>query len=358
MKKIVLTLAVLAMLFASCTQENITEPQPEARTVRVSATIPSTTETRTTFYDGTWDNTHGYGFKVKWAVGDKFSILCWQGDDATHWGDLISTKNNTGNVTEAKGEILYTLQAEDISPDGRTVNFNFNIPTQLTDHSQPVKVLVTYLGSNRYEVSTNSNPNYGGKPWLDLQLNYIREASDFENLLYVTRAMPMTLRGAIAAGWDAGAPQAVFDAQFKHLAALFAVHLRNNTGSAINPAYLKIGTSDGVLMNNGYPYWNPITQEVPIKENSHSELGLNESASNSIASGASFVYFIPTYIKTAPTQLRVVYKGKETNYLSSPYKTNNTLQPTAGKCYTLNVALNSATELVWDTTPTGPAPMQ
>jgi len=367
---IISALAAITLIFASCAKNEIIEPQPEARTVRVSATIPTTMETRTAF-EGSWTATAGYGIKVKWAVGDKFSILCWQGEDIANWGNLISAKYNDGTVNgEEKGEILYTLQAADITDDGRTVNFNFNIPTQITDNTQPVKVLVTYLGKTYYsKAETNTEPFYHGKPWLNTYRAIIDNASDITNLLYVTRSTPMTLRGEIAAGWNAGTSQAVFDGQFKHLTALFAVQVRNNTGAAITPQYVSVKFNGGEVQNNGYNFWNPFTQDIISQDNQHGVLNIYNNTYHTIAAGQSFVYFIPVYIKTAPTEIKVVFNDKNGGYYypETNFKTNAaiTLQP--GKCYTLNTVVHSITntggygqntDFQWDTAPATQAPWQ
>lgn len=370
MKKIVIALAAIALIAASCSQQTLIDTElPSTRTVRVSATLPTDPGTRTVFYDGTWDNTSGYGFKVKWAVGDRFSILCWQGDDA-NWGNLISEKDEWGDeVITEKGEIIYTLTAGDISSDGRTVNFTFNIPAQITDNTQPVKVLLTYLGCNWYFHSpADYEPPYANKPFLKLDYPEINETTKI-GLKYISERMPMILRGEIAAGWLHATGQAVFEGRFRHQAAIMAVQIRNNTPSTINPRIFGMGFKGGKLLNTIKKCWNPIFPDESYVEaggatTNTSTAFLKDESNRSIRQippGESFVCFIPLFFRETPTSLRLSYldwEGGSSN-LYTTFKANaSSITFEAGKCYTVRAVYNGPSNLVWDTTPAIQAPWE
>ncbi len=346
MKKLAYMLAAAAIILAGCAKEQIAvELQPASRTVHVTAGIDAGTQTRTTFYDGTWSSTSGYGFKVKWAVGDTISVLCWQGDD-TQWGTHIG---------KANGEIIYTLTATDISADGRIVNFNFNIPTQITDGTKDINVLLTYLG----------NANYGKdettlEPWLYASLSFTYD--DPLSLDYVTNATPMTLRRTIAAGWNSNTLQAVFDGTFKHLATLFAVQLKNNTTAPIHPSTVDIIFSGGSTEDYLMQAVNPITKKVyidPMFPSQQKSLYFTSGKEPAIAPGESFVFFLPVFIETSPTGIYIMYLDLDaTSPLTTDLKTiTKTLQ--AGKCYTVNVPVNNIFDgngLSWNTETSVEAP--
>lgn len=351
MKKIIYVLGVVALFFASCSNnENEVIENPTAKhTVRVKATLGETLQTRTSL-ERNWNETNGYGFKVKWKVGDRISILCWQGDDS-HWGDLIG-----------KGEIVYLLTAEDISEDGKSIDFPFFIPSQITDASQPIKVLITYLGDAYYRIlPDNHSEGYKGKPWLDIPRSKITDKSKYLDYSYAAGAMPMTLRGEIAAGWDKEASQAVLKGTFQHLTTLFALQVKNNTTAPISPKSLYIYFNNGTVMNGGYPYWNPITPEVPLKQNQLCETYFfSSSYSHTIPAGDSHLFLVPAVILPgdAPTVLYTAQGYKITDdktvWLRTKAKENTSISLQAGKCYTLNVQVNSLNEddpnaLTWNT---------
>ena len=355
MKKLLFTIfiAFTLLLTTGCTGEiPAFEQQQQERTVSVSATLPSTTETRTAFYSPTWTAATGYGFKMKWVAGDRFSILCWQGADVANWGKLINTTNdNQGRIIEKdNGEIIYTLKSSDISADGRTMNFNFAIPKQITDNTQSVKVLVTHLGKGGYYYynTITVSDGYGNKPWL--HMNYsgvIKDESDAKNLNYITNVLPLTLRGQIASGWASTAsPKASFDKQFKHLAALFALQIKNNTSGNIDPKKISIFFDNGrVMLTKSYPDWNPIAPEIPFTT-PLAKVSVENEYRRAISPGKSFVYFLPIFFTETPSTIIASYLDNSSttvNELITNYRKTTSLTIQPGKCYTVNLQVNSIT---------------
>ena len=93
MKKILFTLATLAMIMVSCTQDNLEIEAQENRTFSISAAMPEANDDAQTRVSLTPDAESGYyGLDLKWEADDKL-MLCFEQD-----GDRKSTRLNSSHL--------------------------------------------------------------------------------------------------------------------------------------------------------------------------------------------------------------------------------------------------------------------
>ena len=112
MRKILYTLAVLAMIMASCTQDNLETEQEDNRTFIVSAAMPETNDDAQTRVSLTPNAESGYyGLDLKWEEDDKL-MLCFEQDGTYYHNDA-------------------PIVASTISTDGKTAQFAITIPTEI-----------------------------------------------------------------------------------------------------------------------------------------------------------------------------------------------------------------------------------
>ncbi len=112
MKKILFTLAALAMIMVSCTQDNLEIEAQENRTFIVSAAMPETNDDAQTRVSLTPDAESGYyGLDLKWEADDKL-MLCFEQDGTYYHTDA-------------------PIVASTISADGKTAQFAITIPTEI-----------------------------------------------------------------------------------------------------------------------------------------------------------------------------------------------------------------------------------
>ncbi len=331
-------LVCAGLLLTGCSQRDFQEVEKkehssEFRMVYVEAHTPQNTQLLTTFTEKPVDPTKGHGFNVEWKEGDKFSIICWQGDDS-HWGDAI--RNNY--------EIKHTLKADEIKDGKKSIAIKFEIPKEIQKPEEPIQVLITYLGNSHYEICKRTESNFSAfkdKPWLKIAP---MEVNGDESKDYVAQAMPMTLRGTIAAGWKSGAKFTPKNSSnFDYLATLFAVELKSITTEVVDPQYISVIYEDGEVMNAGdYAYWDPVKPQVPVKISGENKSQVNIVNGYLNSGKKERTFYVTGYFVKAPTKIKVQLRS---NTDSAPretdVKTNTTLQMKQGKCYTLKTVVDN-----------------
>lgn len=160
MRKILFTLAALAMLMASCTQDNWDVEQSatanDTRTFTVKATMPqSTPDTRVSLEAD--DNTP-YGIVLKWEANDVLK-LCF----------------------EYNGQFIYKdapIVGSSISADGLRAEFTIDVPVEIGDNKYNVygvyqkKGVDYFSGENAYLNNEHARFEEGTKNYV---LNYVEE---------------------------------------------------------------------------------------------------------------------------------------------------------------------------------------
>lgn len=326
------------LLLVGCSKRDFQEVEKkeyssESRMVYVEAHTPQNAQMLTTFTEKPVDPTKGHGFNVEWKEGDKFSIICWQGDDS-HWGDAI--RNNY--------EIKHTLKADEIKDGNKSIAIKFEIPKEIQKTEEPIQVLITYLGNSHYEICNKTEDRFSAfkdKPWLKIAP---MEVVGDENLDYVAQAMPMTLRGTIAAGWKSGTKFTYNSGNnFNYLATLLAVDLKSTTTEVVDPKCISVIYEDGEVMKAGdYAYWDPINPQVPTKISGENKSQVNISNGYLYPGKMERTFYVTGYFVNAPTKIKVQLESRtDSNPHETSVKENTTLQMKPGKCYTLKTVVDN-----------------
>ena len=136
MKKTLFTLAALAMIMVSCTQDNLEIEAQENRTFTVSAAMPEANDDAQTRVSLTPNaETGNYGLDLKWEAGDKL-MLCFEQDGTFYHNDAPIVDST-------------------ISADGKTAQFVITIPTEI-----PANATFNLYGV--YQKTNTRNETNGG----------------------------------------------------------------------------------------------------------------------------------------------------------------------------------------------------
>lgn len=199
MKPKIFFLAALALVAASCTQNEPVE-QPQPRILRVSATVEEPAAPRATI-----EELPGGAIRYRWETGDIIQLAFVQG-----------TVKKLADAT-----------VTGVSPDGRTAQFTATVPGEITAADF---TLYAYRSSKKESISSGNNlelQNDGkviavlpGSPW-----NYSGNAEEQRHLV--------SLWGKQAVAYSGGAMPAV-SLPLQHLGAMMTVKINNTTGAAID----------------------------------------------------------------------------------------------------------------------------
>ncbi|MDD4761134.1 hypothetical protein KCV26_08925 [Petrimonas sulfuriphila] len=116
MKKTLFTLALLAMIMVSCTQDNLEIEAQENRTFTVSAAMPEANDDAQTRVSLTPDaETGSYGLDLKWEEGDKL-MLCFEKDGTYYHNDA-------------------PIVGSSISNNGKSAQFTITVPSEIPNNA-------------------------------------------------------------------------------------------------------------------------------------------------------------------------------------------------------------------------------
>lgn len=209
MRKILSTLAILAILFASCTQNDPIE-QPKTRTLHVVTTVTGPSDTRLTAKD------NGGTIRFSWEVNDVIHMAFVQGK---------VQKNTTATV-------------KSISDDGRTAYFDVVVPEQITGDF----TLYAYRG---FELKTN-------QPTAVLQ-SYPGEFA--KNLAEQQKLVSVWAKQDIAYDPNATTEPTV-KLPFKHIGAMMTLKIKNKntSGNVVFGGLLISSNTNTYWVANGNKY--------------------------------------------------------------------------------------------------------
>ena len=249
MKKILFTLAALAMIMVSCTQDNLEIEAQENRTFTISATMPQANDDAQTRVSLAPDaETGNYGLDLKWETGDKL-MLCFDKDGTYYYNDA-------------------PIVAGTISSDGKSAQFSITVPSEiLADET-----------FNLYGVyqKTNTWAEKNGGYFVDSTEKYELENQEEQCITldilgkYETgKARPMLYFSQTNIVNSSKPEFAPFNLQ--HSGWMMALHFKNSSGSEINlPLYIKLDNGDAKKwVWNGIHSSNKIHFDVAKQEFSY-----------------------------------------------------------------------------------------
>ena len=212
MKKFNFILAALFMIAAGCSKQEFKEAVQQNHTsvITLQATMPETTDeepdTRATYES---DGAAVSGVVMKWTAGDKLRLCFKKGDSYYHKDAEIDASN--------------------ISSDGKTATFTWEMPTEIGDGD-------TF---DFYAVFQKRNPTAPSKSkFEDGTPNYEFATAEYDNV---------TLNQTGAYGAGIINPALLFSAKnttkiqlgmlklnFQHMGWIMALHLKNSTGAEVD----------------------------------------------------------------------------------------------------------------------------
>lgn len=216
MKKTVFTIAaVFVIFFASCTKNELTEPQP--RIMSFTATVAEPADTRAILEDNAGT------IRFKWELTDVIQLAFVQGEEK---------KTADATITS-------------VSTDGRTAQFSVTVPSEITGDF----TLYAYyckLKNNGGGILLASDPTIAilpEKPWSRLAFlgdehsgqRYIISLWTKQAVIYSGGEMPPV------------------SLSFSHLGAMMTVKVTNNTGAEVNNIhhFSIYGTQNWTFNNSG-----------------------------------------------------------------------------------------------------------
>ena len=205
MKKILFTLAAFAIIFASCTKDMVT-PEPEARLMRVTATVQEPADTRATLEEvGTGELK---SIRFKWETSDVIQMAFVQG-----------AVKKTANATITS-----------VSEDGRTATFTVFVPEGITGDF----TLYAYR-SSRFPSYTEGSELLASNPTIAV----LPKSPNNYNNQFGEQSHLVSLWDKKDVAYTGGDMPAV-SLSFKHLGAMMTLKIKN-IGSAATTGMYELG---------------------------------------------------------------------------------------------------------------------
>lgn len=349
MKKIVLTLATLAFIFANCTNE-IDEPRQTAFAsvpLKLTVTMPATPQpaagsSRIAFEK---DANNPLKLIAKWHTGDQVVLILFQGDNASWKSNCLIHK--IAIPTSAVGQSY-----ADLTTAAGTINLSS------FDDSQPLKYVVTtgytWNDENKQLTLGNGFPDIHIIETLNKQLNDMVFASPVKEVPFPTESAPLQL-----------------NAQLEWLTAVLA--LKFNIPDPLKNADLPVDQKLYFqLTNSGGSYidcYDPVLREKIYGSSSHPLSAIKYISGKRLIDALDAGYFryftIPADdaadgVKISGSELQGGFASAVPSTLP-PIGTMNPEKPILpGKCYGFEIDVNDANnDGIPEFTkhiPTGPAP--
>ena len=263
MKKILFTLAALAMIMVSCTQDNLEIEAQENRTFTVSAAMPEANDNAQTRVSLTPDAESGsYGLELKWENDDKL-MLCFDHDGTYYHNDA-------------------PIVASTISTDGKTAQFAITIPTEIPTDAT-FNLYGVYQKTNTW-YATNGGYFKGGTKLYELE-NSEEECITLDEMGSAGKGIARPMLYFSQANIVNSSEPAIALINLKHSGWMMALHFKNSSGVEINlPSTIQIAysSSNPVKILNGYHGGEALTFDADTKV---------FSGGSTNASNTSTIYF-------------------------------------------------------------------
>lgn len=241
MKKTLFTLALLAMIMVSCTQDNLEIEAQENRTFTVSAAMPEANDDAQTRVSLTPDaETGSYGLDLKWEEGDKL-MLCFEKDGTYYHNDA-------------------PIVGSSISNNGKSAQFTITVPSEIPNNA-------SFCLFGVYQ-KTDTRDNNGGY-FKDGSMFYKLENGEEQCITLdkmgsseIGIARPMLYFSQ--ANIENSSEPAIAPINLKHSGWMMALHFKNSSGAEIDmPLRILLDNPQGTKWAwNGIPSNNTIYFDV------------------------------------------------------------------------------------------------
>lgn len=242
MKKTLFTLALLAMIMVSCTQDNLEIEAQENRTFTVSAAMPEANDDAQTRVSLTPDAESGsYGLELKWEEGDKL-MLCFEKDGTYYHNDA-------------------PIVGSSISNNGKSAQFTITIPTEIRAN-ETFNLYGVYQKENTW-TETNGGYFKDGTMLYELE-NSEEESITLDKMGSYGNGIARPMLYFSQANIENSSEPAIAPINLKHSGWMMALHFKNSSGVEMDmPVSLRLDNPQGTKWAwNGYHGNNTIYFDV------------------------------------------------------------------------------------------------
>lgn len=245
MKKTLFTLAALAMIMVSCTQDNLEIEAQENRTFTISAAMPEANDDAQTRVSLTPDAESGhYGLDLKWEADDKL-LLCFEQDGTYYHNDA-------------------PIVGSSISNNGKSAQFTITVPSEIPT-SATFSLFGVYQKENTW-TATNGGYFKDGSMLYELE-NGEEQCITLDKMGSSEKGIARPMLYFSQANIENSSEPAIALINLKHSGWMMALHFKNSSGAEIDmPVTLKLDNPQGTKWAwNGYHgnntiYFNVSTQ--------------------------------------------------------------------------------------------------
>lgn len=241
MKYRLFTLALLAMIMVSCTQDNLEIEAQENRTFTISAAMPEANDDAQTRVSLTPDAESGYyGLDLKWEADDKL-MLCFEQDGTYYHNDA-------------------PIVASTISADGKTAQFAITIPTEI-----PANATFNLYGVYQKTDTRDDNGGYfkDGSMLYELE-NYEEQCITLDEMGSTGKGIARPMLYFSQADIVNSSTPTFAPFNLEHSGWMMALHFKNSSGGEMDmPVRLNLDNPGGTKWAwNGYHGYNDIYFDV------------------------------------------------------------------------------------------------
>ena len=242
MKYRLFTLALLAMIIVSCTQDNLEIEAQENRTFTVSAAMPEANDDAQTRVSLTPDAESGsYGLELKWENDDKL-MLCLDHDGTYYHIDA-------------------SIVPSSISNNGKSAQFTITIPTEIRAN-ETFNLYGVYQKENTW-TETNGGYFKDGTMLYELE-NSEEESITLDKMGSYGNGIARPMLYFSQANIENSSEPAIAPINLKHSGWMMALHFKNSSGVEMDmPVSLRLDNPQGTKWAwNGYHGNNTIYFDV------------------------------------------------------------------------------------------------
>ena len=222
MKYRLFTLALLAMIMVSCTQDNLEIEAQENRTFTVSAAMPEANDNAQTRVSLTPDAESGsYGLELKWEEGDKL-MLCFEKDGTYYHNDA-------------------SIVPRSISNNGKSAQFTITIPTEI-----PANETFNLYGVYQKTDTRDNNGGYFKEGTMLYELEDSEEECITLDKMGGGKGIARPMLYFSQANIENSSEPAIAPINLKHSGWMMALHFKNSSGVEMDmPVSLRLDNPQG-----------------------------------------------------------------------------------------------------------------